>query len=70
MLTLLPWGKWFKLDQAREERLIKTGAIAISLLPLGLAIVLWFGYNKAIGGMQYQIDCPGSRCSISTTTWG
>ena len=58
LLTLLPWGKWFKLDQGREERLIKSGAIAISLLPLGLAIVLWFGYNKAIGGMQYQIDVP------------
>ena len=58
LLVLLPWGKWFKLDQPREERLIKTGALAISLLPLGLAIVLWFGYNKAIGGMQYQIDVP------------
>ena len=58
LLALLPWGKWFKLDQPREERLIKTGAIAISLLPLGLAIALWFGYNKAIGGMQFQVDIP------------
>jgi NADH-quinone oxidoreductase subunit M len=58
LLVLLPWGKWFKLDQPREERLIKNGALAISLLPLGLAIVLWFGYNKAIGGMQYQVNVP------------
>ena len=47
LLTLLPWGKWLRLDKAGEERLIKNGAIAISLLPLGLAIVLWFGYNQA-----------------------
>ncbi len=58
LLTLLPWGRWLKLDKAREERLIKYGAIAISLLPLGLAIALWFGYNKAIGGMQFQVDVP------------
>ena len=38
ILMLLPWGKWLSLDKAREERLIKKGAIAISLLPLGLAI--------------------------------
>ena len=56
LLTLLPWGKWFSLDKAREERLIKTGAIAISLLPLGLAIMLWFAYDKAAGGMQFQVE--------------
>ena len=58
LLTLLPWGKWLKLDRPREERLIKYGAIAISLLPLGLAIALWFGYDKAIGGMQFQVNVP------------
>jgi NADH-quinone oxidoreductase subunit M len=58
LLTLLPWGKWFKLDKAGEERLIKYGAIAISLLPLGLAIMLWFGYDKTAGGMQFQINVP------------
>ena len=42
LLTLLPWGKWFSLDKAREERLIKLGATAISTLPLGLAIMLMF----------------------------
>ena len=58
ILTLLPWGKWFKLDKAREESLIKNGAIAFSLLPLGLAIVLWFAYDKAAGGMQFQVNVP------------
>jgi NADH-quinone oxidoreductase subunit M len=58
ILTLLPWGKWLNLDKAREERLIKTGAIAISTLPLGLAIMLWFAYNKAAGGMQFEVKVP------------
>jgi NADH-quinone oxidoreductase subunit M len=56
ILTLLPWGKWLNLDKPREESLIKRGAIAISLLPLGLAILLWFSYNKALGGFQFEIN--------------
>ena len=58
LLTLLPWGKWLKLDKAGEERLIKNGAIVLSLLPLGLAIALWFMYDKAAGGMQFQVKAP------------
>ncbi len=58
ILTLLPWGKWLGMDKLREERLIKNGAIAISLLPLGLAIGLWFGYNKSVGGMQFDVKVP------------
>ena len=58
LLTLLPWGKWFSLDKASEERLIKTGAIAISTLPLGLAILLWFAYDRAAGGMQFEVKVP------------
>ncbi len=58
ILTLLPWGKWLGMDKLREERLIKYGAIAISLLPLGLAIGLWFGYNKSVGGMQFDVKVP------------
>lgn len=58
LLTLLPWGKWLKLDQAGEERLIKNGAIALSLLPLGLALMLWFGYDQALGGYQFEINVP------------
>ncbi len=58
ILTLLPWGRWLSLDKAREERLIKNGAIAISLIPLGLAIGLWFGYNQGAGGFQFEINVP------------
>ena len=58
LLTLLPWGKWFRLDKAREESAIKNGAILFSLLPLALAIVLWFAYDKAAGGMQFQVNVP------------
>ncbi len=61
VLTLLPWGKWLNLDKPREESLIKRGAIAISLLPLGLAILLWFSYNKALGGFQFEVNAPWIR---------
>lgn len=36
-----------------KERTIKQLAVAISLIPLALAITLWFGYDKASGGIQY-----------------
>lgn len=58
ILTLLPWGKWLSLDQAREERLIKNGAIAISLLPLGLAIALAAGFNPGAAGFQFEVKIP------------
>jgi len=58
ILTLLPWGKWLGMDKAREERLIKNGAIAISLLPLGLALILVAGYNSAATGFQFEIKVP------------
>ncbi len=58
LLTLLPWGKWLKLDKAREEELIKKGAIAISLLPLGLSILLWFAYDQRLGGFQFEVNVP------------
>jgi NADH-quinone oxidoreductase subunit M len=58
ILVLLPWGRWLKLDAGREQHLIKTGALALSLLPLGLSIALWFGYNKVAGGFQYQVNIP------------
>ncbi len=58
ILMLLPWGKWLNLDKPREEDLIKRGAIVISLLALLLAILLWFTYNKAAGGFQFEIYKP------------
>ena len=67
LLTLLPWGKWLKLDQAGEERLIKNGAIALSLLPLGLALMLWFGYDQALGGLSYAL---GRLLMLAAFAWG
>lgn len=61
ILTLLPWGKWLGMDKTREERLIKTGAIAISLLPLGLAIALTAGFNPGATGFQFEIKVPWIR---------
>jgi NADH-quinone oxidoreductase subunit M len=58
ILTLLPYGRWLGLEKAREERLIKNGAIVIGLLPLILSIWLASGYNTAVGGFQYQINVP------------
>ncbi|MCX7668570.1 MAG: hypothetical protein N2439_00670, partial [Anaerolineae bacterium] len=58
VLTLLPWGKWLGMDREREERLIKNGAIVISLLPLALAIVLAARYNPAATGFQFEINVP------------
>jgi len=58
VLVLLPWGKWLNWETAREERLIKNGTTLFSLLPLIMSIMLWFGYNKAAGGFQFQVDVP------------
>jgi NADH-quinone oxidoreductase subunit M len=58
ILTLLPWGRWLGRDKAAEEDLIKKGAIAISLLPLGLSIFLWFAYDHAAGGFQFDVKAP------------
>ena len=58
ILVLLPWGRWLGWESDREQRLIKRGALAISLLPLGLSAVLWFGYNKAAGGFQFELNLP------------
>ena len=43
-------------DQWEHE--IKWTAIIISLIPLALTIWLWFAYDKAIGGMQFQVNVP------------
>jgi NADH-quinone oxidoreductase subunit M len=58
ILVLLPWAKMLGWDREREQRLIKQGATAISLVPLALAILLWFSYSKALGGFQAEINVP------------
>ncbi len=37
-----------------QERLIKYLSIAISVIPFGLATWLWFAYDKAAGGIQFE----------------
>jgi NADH-quinone oxidoreductase subunit M len=58
ILVLLPWGRWLHYDKKREERLIKIGAIALSFLPLALALFLWFNYDKAAAGYQFEALVP------------
>jgi NADH-quinone oxidoreductase subunit M len=46
------------LMPSRWEHEIKWTAIIISLIPLALTVWLWFAYNKAAGGMQFQVNVP------------
>jgi len=41
-----------------QERLIKYLSIAISVIPFGLATYLWFAYDKAAGGIQFETSLP------------
>jgi NADH-quinone oxidoreductase subunit M len=58
ILVLLPLGRWLGWNQDQEDRVIKIGAIALSLLPLGLSIALWMGYDRAASGFQFQVMRP------------
>ena len=44
------------LIPSEEERTIKNIAIGLSFVPLVLAILLWFGYDKSAGGFQYFFE--------------
>ncbi|NJN80927.1 MAG: hypothetical protein HC802_00615 [Caldilineaceae bacterium] len=41
-----------------NDKTIKWGSIAASLLPLGLSIYLLFAYDFTAGGMQFEINVP------------
>ena len=43
---------------ANDAKAIKQGAIAASLLPLGLSIYLLFAYDFSAGGMQFEVRVP------------
>jgi NADH-quinone oxidoreductase subunit M len=66
ILLLMPWGRWLRWESAgsdgsggeKETRLIKYLALIVSLIPLVLSLFLWFNYDKAAGGMQFQVDQP------------
>ncbi|HSR30836.1 MAG TPA: NADH-quinone oxidoreductase subunit M, partial [Anaerolineae bacterium] len=38
-----------------DERTIKNLSVGISFIPLVLAIYLWFAYNKAVDGYQFEV---------------
>ncbi len=42
------------LTPQHRARLIQWGSIAFSLIPLGLAILMWAGYDTAQGGFQFR----------------
>ena len=58
VLVLLPWGRWQGWDSSREEAFIRRLALLVSLVPLLLAVVLWFAYDKAAGGFQFVTQAP------------
>ncbi len=41
-----------------DEKTIKWGSIAASLLPLGLSIYMLFAYNFKTGGIQFEVHVP------------
>lgn len=41
-----------------EKSLIRWLAVVLSLVPLGLALVAWFGYDRIESGFQYQYIAP------------
>src|SRR5512139_4009009 len=44
ILVLLP---------SKEKPLLRWGALLGSLIPLGLSILLWFSFDKSVGGFQF-----------------
>jgi NADH-quinone oxidoreductase subunit M len=44
------------LIPSEEERTIKNVGIGLSFIPLVLAVLLWFGYDRNVGGMQYLFE--------------
>jgi NADH-quinone oxidoreductase subunit M len=44
------------LVPSEEERTIKRTAIGVSVVPLLLAIYLWFAYDRGLGGFQFEAN--------------
>ncbi len=55
LLTFLPLAGMglVLVTPGRYTRMIQWGSILFSLLPLGLSILLWAGYDAAAGGFQF-----------------
>ncbi len=55
LITLVPLaGMVIVLFFLRDDRQIKRFALAVSLVPLVLAIALWLGYDRSVGGFQFE----------------
>ncbi len=54
ILCLLPWGRWLGWKKEWEDDFIRRLSVLISLVPLVLAIYLWFAYDRDAGGFQFE----------------
>jgi NADH-quinone oxidoreductase subunit M len=62
VLILVPWARLLGWEQEagrrREERVIKLGSTALSIIPLVLSAILWLTYDKTTGGFQFEVNVP------------
>ncbi|MEO8083124.1 MAG: NADH-quinone oxidoreductase subunit M [Ardenticatenales bacterium] len=61
LITFLPLVGMIILMLLRDDRVIKQTAIYWSLLPLALSTYLWWMYDKAAGGFQFEQFAPWIR---------
>ncbi|MFQ5459941.1 MAG: NuoM family protein, partial [Anaerolineae bacterium] len=54
LITLLPVVGMLVVMALRDERTIKSFAIGWSLIPLALSAWLWWAYDSAMGGFQFE----------------
>ncbi len=58
ILVLLPWSRWLGWNKNLEDDFIRRFSTLISLIPLALAAYLWFAYDTAAGGFQFEELAP------------
>ena len=54
LITFLPLIGMVIVMSLRDDKAIKTWALIWSLIPLALSILLWFAYDTAAGGLQFE----------------
>jgi NADH-quinone oxidoreductase subunit M len=62
LIALLPLAGMVVVLFLRDDRQIKRFAVAWSLLPLLLSILLWFGYDRGTGGFQFEELASSPHC--------
>jgi NADH-quinone oxidoreductase subunit M len=58
LITFLPLVGMLVVFALKSDSTIKRFAIAWSLIPLVLSIILWLGYDQATGGFQFEALVP------------